>query len=69
MLYGTHTFDVSQLFEGSQSRQKIKYGHESSGIRNQELLCWRGPAERYFNLAPYLIIYSAKNYIGIPQIN
>jgi hypothetical protein len=28
--------------EGSQNRQIVKYGQES---HNQELLCWRGPAE------------------------
>jgi hypothetical protein len=30
--------------EGSQSRRRIKYGHESNGTFNQESLCWRGPA-------------------------
>jgi hypothetical protein len=29
--------------EVSQSLQTVKYGHESLGTRNQELLCWRGP--------------------------
>jgi hypothetical protein len=28
--------------EGSQSRQRVKNGHESRGTRNQESLCWRG---------------------------
>jgi hypothetical protein len=31
--------------EGCQSRQTIKYGHESRGTLNQESLCWRGPAK------------------------
>jgi hypothetical protein len=31
--------------EGSQSRQRVKYFHESRGTRNQRSLCWRGPAE------------------------
>jgi hypothetical protein len=30
--------------EGSQSRRTVKYGHESHGPRNQQSLCWRGPA-------------------------
>jgi hypothetical protein len=30
--------------EGSHSRQTVKYGLESRGTRNQESLCWRGPA-------------------------
>jgi hypothetical protein len=34
--------------EGSQSRQTVKYGHESRGARNQESLCWRGPAAIYW---------------------
>jgi hypothetical protein len=29
---------------GCQSRQKVKYGHESCGTRNQESMCCRGPA-------------------------
>jgi hypothetical protein len=29
---------------GSQSRQTVKYDHESHGIRNYESLCWRQPA-------------------------
>jgi hypothetical protein len=28
----------------SESRQIVKYGHESRGTWNQESLCWRGPA-------------------------
>jgi hypothetical protein len=32
---------------GSQSRHTAKYGHDSSGTRNQESLCWRGPAGIY----------------------
>jgi hypothetical protein len=30
--------------EDSQSRQKVKYGHEYRGTRNQGSLCWRQPA-------------------------
>jgi hypothetical protein len=26
--------------EGSQSRQRVKYGHQSCGTQNQESLCW-----------------------------
>jgi hypothetical protein len=33
-----------ELTERPQSRQRIKYGHEARGTRNQELLCWREPA-------------------------
>jgi urease accessory protein UreF len=33
--------------EDSQSRQMVTYGCESRGIRQQESLCWRGPAEIY----------------------
>jgi hypothetical protein len=33
--------------EDSQSRQRVKYVHESRGTRNQESLCWRGPAAIY----------------------
>jgi hypothetical protein len=39
---------VSQLdrvwSDSSQSRQVLKYDHESLEIEDQELLCWRGPA-------------------------
>jgi hypothetical protein len=35
------------LLHHSQSRETIKYGHESCGTRNQERLCWRGPAAIY----------------------
>jgi hypothetical protein len=31
----------------TQGRQTVKYGHETFEIRNQEWLCWRGPAEIY----------------------
>jgi hypothetical protein len=34
-----------ERYEGSQSRQRVKYRHESCGTRNKESLCWRGPAE------------------------
>jgi hypothetical protein len=30
--------------EGSQTHQRVKYDHEFGGTRNQESLCWRGPA-------------------------
>jgi hypothetical protein len=30
--------------EHSQSRQTVKYGQETHWTRNQESLCWRGPA-------------------------
>jgi hypothetical protein len=33
--------------EGSQTRQTVKYGHDPRGTRNQESLCWRGPAAIY----------------------
>jgi hypothetical protein len=33
---------------GSQSRQTLRFGHESRGTRNQETLCRRGPAEIYW---------------------
>jgi hypothetical protein len=39
-----HVFALESL-NGSQSHQTVKHGRESSGTRNQELLCWRGPAE------------------------
>jgi hypothetical protein len=35
---------LNRWFVGSQSRQRVKDGHESRGIRNQELLRCRGPA-------------------------
>jgi hypothetical protein len=28
-------------------REAVKYGHESRGTLNEELLCLRGPAETY----------------------
>jgi hypothetical protein len=28
----------------SQRRETVKYGHENRETRNQEWLCWRGPA-------------------------
>jgi hypothetical protein len=31
----------------SQRHEAVKYGHESRGTRNQESLCWRGPAAVY----------------------
>jgi hypothetical protein len=34
--------------EGSQSCELVKYGHESHGTRNQESLCWRGPASFFW---------------------
>jgi hypothetical protein len=34
----------SRPTEGSQSSRTVKYGHKSREIRNQESLCWRGPA-------------------------
>jgi hypothetical protein len=33
-----------RLSEGSQSRQGLRYSHESRGTRNQESLCRRGQA-------------------------
>jgi hypothetical protein len=40
-------FTISQA-EGSQSRQTVKYGHESRGTGNQESVHWRGPAAIYW---------------------
>jgi hypothetical protein len=34
--------------DGFQSRQRVKYGHEPRESRNQESLCWRGPAAIYW---------------------
>jgi hypothetical protein len=36
--------------EGSQGRQRVKYGHESRGARNQDSLCWRGSAAIYHSV-------------------
>jgi hypothetical protein len=36
-----------EQFHDSQSQETVKYGHESREIRNQEWLCWRGPAAIY----------------------
>jgi hypothetical protein len=30
-----------------QSGETVKYGHDSRGTRDQERLCWRGPAAIY----------------------
>jgi hypothetical protein len=38
---------VGQCFHDSQSRQTVIWGHETRGTRNQESLCWRGPAAIY----------------------
>jgi hypothetical protein len=38
---------VGQELHDSQSRETVKYNHESRKIRNQELLCWRRPAAIY----------------------
>jgi hypothetical protein len=39
--------------EGPQSRQTVKYGHESRGTWNQVSLCWRGPAAIYWTGLDY----------------
>jgi hypothetical protein len=42
-LYKKDTIRVDSqigVSEDSQSRQTVKYGHESRGTRNQESLCW-----------------------------
>jgi hypothetical protein len=39
-----HELKLERSSEDSQSRQTVKYGHESRGTKNQEPLCWRGPA-------------------------
>jgi hypothetical protein len=39
-----HCFEWS---EDIQNRQILKYGYESRGTQNQEILCWRGPAGIY----------------------
>jgi hypothetical protein len=36
--------DHGEWSQGSQSRQRVTYGNESRGTRNQESLYWRGPA-------------------------
>jgi hypothetical protein len=45
------TLSELRLYRGemhdSQSRERVKYGHEFSETRNQERLCWRGPAAIY----------------------
>jgi hypothetical protein len=41
--------------EGSQSRQTVKYGYESRETRNQEPLCWRGPAAVYWTVYPPIV--------------
>jgi hypothetical protein len=40
-------------FEGSQSRQRLKYGQESRGSRNQEWLNWRGPAATWQSVSNF----------------
>jgi hypothetical protein len=35
------------LLQDSQTLKTLKYDHESCGTRNQEWLCWRGPAVIY----------------------
>jgi hypothetical protein len=35
---------MEEICKDSQSRQTLKYGHESLGTGNQNLLCWREPA-------------------------
>jgi hypothetical protein len=37
---------VNQWVE-RQGRETVKYGHETRGTRNQQWLCWRGPAAIY----------------------
>jgi hypothetical protein len=37
----------SRWLQDPQSRETVKYGHESRGTRNQEWLCWRGPPGIY----------------------
>jgi hypothetical protein len=44
--------------EGFQSRQTVNYGRESRGSRNQESLCWRGPATIYWTGTDYVSPYS-----------
>jgi hypothetical protein len=34
--------------EDFQSRQRVKYGHEFRGTRNEDSLCWRGPSANYW---------------------
>jgi hypothetical protein len=36
--------ETSGELHDSQCREDSKHGHESRGTRNQESLCWRGPA-------------------------
>jgi hypothetical protein len=38
--------------EGSQSRQRVKYGHEPCGTRIQVSLYWRGPAAMFQSVVP-----------------
>jgi hypothetical protein len=40
----TWSFRLWGKTDASQSRQTVKYGHESYWTCNQESLCWRGPA-------------------------
>jgi hypothetical protein len=36
--------------QDSQSRGRVKYGHEFHRTGNQEWLCWRGPAAVYLSV-------------------
>jgi hypothetical protein len=44
LLLGLASSAIRVSSEDAQSRQTVKYGLESRGARNQESLCWRGPA-------------------------
>jgi hypothetical protein len=54
----TENKELRKISEGSQSHQRVKYGQESRGTRNQGSLCWRGPAvspkERHYLEGPAL---------------
>jgi hypothetical protein len=42
--------------EGCQSRQRVKYGHESRGTRNEESPCWRRAAIYWTGLCTPLLL-------------
>jgi hypothetical protein len=47
-VYGSLRVPPKRWSEGSQSRQTVKYSHDSRGTRNQDSLCWRGSAAIYW---------------------
>jgi hypothetical protein len=44
----------------SQSRERVKYGHESRVTRNQEWLCWWGPTAIYLTWSDLITLLNVK---------